>query len=36
MFPAGTQNKLTYAVRLNDTGGPVAYSVVSEQLPTKC
>ena len=32
----GTQTKVTYAVRLNDVDGPVAYSVVAEEMKTTC
>jgi len=35
-FPAGTQHKLEYAIRLNDSGGPAAYAVVSQQLSATC
>lgn len=33
---SGAQSKVTYAVRLNDVGGPVAYSILSDETPTKC
>lgn len=36
VFPAGSQHKITYAVRLGDPGGPAVYSVIDDDLPTKC
>ena len=35
-FPAGTQHRITYAVRLGDSTGPAVYKLISEDLRTTC